>query len=95
MRGPLRRQRGARRPGAVVKHAADAAAVRVTPRTVADGLEVRIADDGSKAAKLAESARGGFGLVGLSERAEALGGRLTAGPAPEGGWLVTAVLPLA
>ncbi|WP_269854423.1 sensor histidine kinase [Streptomyces sp. RPT161] len=79
----------------VVKHAADATAVRITLRTVADGLEVRIADDGSKAAKLAESARGGgFGLVGLTERAEALGGRLSAGPAPEGGWLVTAVLPL-
>jgi signal transduction histidine kinase len=79
----------------VVKHAADATAVRVTLRAVPDGLEVRIADDGSKAAKLAEAARGGgFGLVGLTERAEALGGRLAAGPAPEGGWLVTAVLPL-
>ncbi|GAA1885315.1 hypothetical protein GCM10009753_11950 [Streptantibioticus ferralitis] len=79
----------------VVKHAADATAVRIAIRPVPDGLEVRIADDGTKAARLTESARGGgFGLVGLTERAEALGGRLAAGPAPEGGWLVAAVLPL-
>ncbi|MFD5508350.1 sensor histidine kinase [Streptomyces sp. NPDC127051] len=77
------------------KHAATATAVRVGLRTVPAGLEVRIADDGGRPARLSESARGGgYGLVGMAERAEALGGSLTAGPAPEGGWLVTAVLPL-
>ncbi|MGW5396926.1 sensor histidine kinase [Streptomyces sp. NPDC003952] len=77
------------------KHAATATAVRVGLRTVPAGLEVRIADDGGRPAKLSENARGGgYGLVGMAERAEALGGSLSAGPAPEGGWLVTALLPL-
>ncbi|WP_405494077.1 sensor histidine kinase [Streptomyces sp. NBC_00096] len=77
------------------KHAATATAVRIGLRTVPAGLEVRIADDGGRPARLSENARGGgYGLVGMAERAEALGGSLTAGPAPEGGWLVTALLPL-
>lgn len=79
----------------IAKHAATATAVRIGLRTVPAGLEVRIADDGGRPARLSESARGGgYGLVGMAERAEALGGSLTAGPAPEGGWLVTALLPL-
>ncbi|WP_405788531.1 histidine kinase [Streptomyces sp. NBC_00029] len=77
------------------KHAATATAVRVTLRTVPAGLEVRVADDGGRPAGLSENARGGgYGLAGMAERAEALGGFLTAGPTPEGGWLVTATLPL-
>ncbi|MEU5436950.1 histidine kinase [Streptomyces sp. NPDC020719] len=79
----------------VRKHAADASAVRVGLRVVGSGLEVRVADDGSRAARLPPSAGGGgFGLAGLTERVTALGGELTAGPSPEGGWLVLAVLPL-
>ena len=77
------------------KHAATATAVRIGLRTVPTGLEVRIADDGGRPARLSENARGGgYGLAGMTERAEALGGSLRAGPAPEGGWLVTALLPL-
>ncbi|MEU5428665.1 histidine kinase [Streptomyces olivoreticuli] len=76
------------------KHAADATAVRIGVRGVAAGIELRIADDGRNAATLSEKARGGgFGLVGLSERAKAMGGLLRAGPAPEGGWEVTALFP--
>ncbi|MFE1410771.1 sensor histidine kinase [Streptomyces sp. NPDC058746] len=77
------------------KHAATATAVRVGLRTTPTGLEVRITDDGGHPAKLSENARGGgYGLAGMTERAEALGGTLTAGPTPEGGWGVTALLPL-
>jgi signal transduction histidine kinase len=36
---------------------------------------------------------GGFGLTGLAERVRALGGDLAAGPAPTGGFTVTARLP--
>jgi signal transduction histidine kinase len=36
----------------------------------------------------------GHGLLGMRERAAMLGGELTAGPTPEGGYAVTAVLPL-
>jgi signal transduction histidine kinase len=36
----------------------------------------------------------GHGLTGMRERAELLGGSLSAGPAPGGGFVVSAVLPL-
>ncbi|MFI6641771.1 sensor histidine kinase [Streptomyces sp. NPDC050504] len=39
--------------------------------------------------------RGGTGLIGLTERVEALGGTLEAGPDGADGWRITAVLPLA
>ncbi|MGH3876563.1 MAG: sensor histidine kinase [Actinophytocola sp.] len=35
----------------------------------------------------------GQGLIGLDERVRLVGGRLDAGPWPDGGWTVTAVLP--
>ncbi|MFI0713314.1 sensor histidine kinase [Streptomyces inhibens] len=37
---------------------------------------------------------GGFGLIGLRERIEAVGGTLTAGTAPDGGWQVTGTFPV-
>ncbi|GAU68337.1 two-component histidine kinase [Streptomyces sp. NBRC 110611] len=78
------------------KHAADATAVRVGLRAVPGGVELRVANDGGAPARLSEQAAagGGFGLAGLTERAAAMGGRLRAGPAAEGGWELTAVLPL-
>ncbi|NVI92887.1 sensor histidine kinase [Actinomadura sp. BRA 177] len=42
----------------------------------------------------APDAGGGHGLVGMRERATMLGGRFSAGPAAEGGFLVEAELPL-
>jgi signal transduction histidine kinase len=52
---------------------------------------VRVHDDGlGSAAPLHDT----YGLVGMRERAEALGGSLYAGPAPSGGWLVHAVFPV-
>ncbi|MFI8928455.1 sensor histidine kinase [Streptomyces sp. NPDC053474] len=77
----------------VRKHAAGAGAVRVTVRSAEGGLEVRVVDDGALPAPAGPGDRGGFGLVGLGERVRALGGRLTAGPRPDGGWEVRAVLP--
>ncbi|OIJ85704.1 hypothetical protein BIV24_28165 [Streptomyces colonosanans] len=40
------------------------------------------------------STTGGYGLVGLSERVGGLSGRLDHGPSPDGGWRLTARLPL-
>lgn len=40
----------------------------------------------------ARTADHGFGLIGMRERAELLGGRLNAGPTADGGWRVEAVL---
>ncbi|MGW1891924.1 sensor histidine kinase [Streptomyces sp. NPDC002004] len=78
----------------VRKHAAEATAVRIGLRTVPGGLEIRVTDDGSApASDGADAGDGGFGLAGLTERATALGGHLTAGRPAEGGWEVRAVLP--
>ncbi|MFI0816361.1 sensor histidine kinase [Streptomyces sp. NPDC021098] len=86
----------------VRKHAAGAARaeVRVTLRPgTPEELEVSVSDDGRCAAPAARAEPGGpwngggYGLVGLTERIERAGGRLTAGPGG-GGWHVLAVLPL-
>ena len=45
------------------------------------------------AAPVGEPERASYGLVGMRERAAALGGELTAGPTADG-WLVTCTLPL-
>ncbi|MEV5985264.1 histidine kinase [Streptomyces sp. NPDC052051] len=47
----------------------------------------------SRASALPTGGRGGFGLLGLQERVEALDGTLHAGPLPGGGWQVRATLP--
>jgi signal transduction histidine kinase len=58
------------------------------------GLELTIDDDGPRA-EGAGSLGSGRGIDGMRERATALGGTLTAGPRPGGGWRVRAVLPRA
>jgi signal transduction histidine kinase len=60
-----------------------------------DGGEVRISvtDDGAPVA--ATGAGQGFGLVGIAERVDALGGRFRAGPVASGGWELVARLPVA
>jgi len=54
-----------------------------------DELTVEVVDDGVGGAPAA-----GNGITGMRERAEALGGVLDAGPAPDGGFRVLARLPL-
>ena len=73
-----------------LKHAGcDEASVLV--RYGRDEVEVAIADDGSGAANGRGSRRG---LAGIGERVSIFGGRFEAGPRPEGGWAVRAVLPV-
>nr|QZD55558.1 hypothetical protein K3N28_23115 [Glycomyces sp. TRM65418] len=78
----------------VRKHARGANRVRVVvAATGGQGMEVSVRDDGHAArGRLAESGSG-LGLLGLSERIEAVGGRLRAQPRPEGGWETAAWLP--
>jgi signal transduction histidine kinase len=64
---------------------------RVDVHLTSAGAHVRLVvrDDGE-----ARSERGqGYGLVGMKERAQHLGGSLEAGPSPSGGWVVEALLP--
>ncbi|MBD0842224.1 MULTISPECIES: sensor histidine kinase [unclassified Streptomyces] len=76
----------------VSKHAtARTAHVRFT---YADSrLIVTVSNEGPAAAPEAPRT-GGFGLVGMRERAQSIGGELCAGPRPEGGFEVTTALPL-
>jgi signal transduction histidine kinase len=76
----------------VMRHAA-ASRAHVTLRVEADTLHIDVTDDGKGAAFGAPSA-GGHGLRGMTERAAALGGEVSAGPAGRGGWYVHARLPL-
>ena len=73
----------------VMRHAA-ASRARVNLRVELDTLHVEVTDDGNAAAATAS----GHGLRGMRERAAALGGDVTAGPAERGGWQVHARLPL-
>ena len=76
----------------VARHAAGARRVDVTLRRDGDLYRVSVQDDGHGAAETA-SETGGRGLLGMRERAELLGGHLSAGPAAEGGFVVTAEVP--
>jgi signal transduction histidine kinase len=55
-------------------------------------LTVTISDDGQGEQRFTEGA--GHGIIGMRERAQALGGTLDAGPRPGGGFEVRAWLPL-
>ncbi|MFE3855931.1 sensor histidine kinase [Streptomyces griseorubiginosus] len=90
----------------VTKHAGTGSA-RVRLVWNRDRLTVTVADDGGTAGKSTASTaptapRGataadrppGYGLIGMRERALAVGGRLSAGRRPEGGFLVSTELPL-
>jgi signal transduction histidine kinase len=75
-----------------VRHARHA--TRVVVHVADEGEQVRLTvrDDGDVSA--AGHTPAGYGIVGMAERASLLGGTLQAGPDPDGGWTVDAVLPL-
>ncbi len=73
------------------RHARDASRVEVRVAATTDAVRLEVADDGRPGRDGREP---GYGLVGMAERVELLGGTFVAGPAPGGGWAVTAVLPV-
>jgi signal transduction histidine kinase len=77
----------------VLRHAG-AAAVSVTLRYTAAEVEVDVVDDGSGGHGAAAVTRPGHGLIGMRERAAGVGGTVTAGRQPSGGFAVRARLPL-
>jgi signal transduction histidine kinase len=76
----------------VMRHAA-ASRAQVALRVETDALHIDVTDDGTSAPAAAQPVAG-HGLRGMAERAAALGGEVTAGPAERGGWHVHARIPL-
>jgi signal transduction histidine kinase len=76
----------------VLRHAGPAASARVLLAYGDADLLIEVTDDGD--GRSGEGG-GGNGLVGMRERAETVGGTFTAGPAPGGGFAVSARLPRA
>ncbi|OUD00270.1 sensor histidine kinase [Streptomyces swartbergensis] len=74
-----------------VRHAGPEPAVRVDLVEREGALHLSVSDDGTGPAP---GGTPGFGLVGMRERARSVGGTLDAGPRADGGFEVTAVLPL-
>ncbi|MFG2865415.1 sensor histidine kinase [Streptomyces sioyaensis] len=78
----------------IVRHSGSRTA-RVLLRYLPGVLEIRVDDDGPATSGAGEPSGGGNGLVGMRERAAALGGTVEAGPRPDGGFRVRARIPLA
>nr|WP_232328055.1 histidine kinase [Kibdelosporangium sp. MJ126-NF4] len=78
----------------VGKHALGATVVSVEVVTSSSEIHVRVADNGTGRRQDPVGGSGGYGLVGMRERVELLGGRFSAGPAYPVGWQVDAWLPV-
>lgn len=76
----------------VRKHAGDVTGVRVSLCWNDDGVDVHVVDDG-RGAFGNDTATGGLGVIGMRERVEAQGGRVTVGPTGNG-YAVHAYLPV-
>lgn len=74
----------------VVRHAVGATRVTVRMDNTGDALNLTVTDDGMPV----PGGAGGSGIRGMTERARALGGSVTAGPVASGGFEVRAQLPL-
>ncbi|MFG1780521.1 sensor histidine kinase [Micromonospora sp. NPDC049048] len=77
----------------VARHAPRAHGVTVTVDQNPSGVTVEVTDDAPQGPARAAH-RSGYGLIGMRERVETLGGTLHAGPRPDAGWSVLATLPL-
>jgi signal transduction histidine kinase len=73
------------------RHARNATRVTVAVTGDADQVRLTVDDDGSP--RTTSRAPGGYGLVGMRERAALLGGTFHAGPTAGRGWRVEANLP--
>ena len=74
-----------------IKHAR-AQRAEVLVRYEAGHVELTVSDDGRGGG---DGDGGGHGLVGMRERVTVYGGKLEAGPSPEGGFRLRARLPIA
>lgn len=77
----------------VARHTGSATRVEVRLEREGGDYLVEVRDDGTGSADRPAPDSGGRGVLGMRERAELLGGRLTAGPAPGGGFAVSGRIP--
>jgi signal transduction histidine kinase len=77
----------------VHKHANSPTEVAVELTSTAETLRLRVKDDGKGGRVVPVGGSGGYGLVGMRERVQLLGGLFSAGEVG-GGWQVLAELPL-
>ena len=80
----------------VLRHAGPGAAATVCLRYQPEALTITVTDDGPGVnGGVAPPGEQGHGIRGMRERAASVGGGLTAGPLPGGGFQVQATLPTA
>jgi signal transduction histidine kinase len=75
-----------------ITHARDATTLAIEVTWAPQRLQISIEDDG-RLGVASSHLSGGFGLVGMRERAALYGGSATAGPRDGGGWTVSATIP--
>ena len=78
----------------VRKYAGSPEHVRIREQWSSRQLRIRIDDDGRGSASESDGHRPGYGLLGMRERVESVGGTLSSGPRANGGFSVDAVVPL-
>jgi signal transduction histidine kinase len=81
----------------VVRHAGTGAVCAVSLTYTDADLIIRVIDDGGLPGLAPPGVTGGgtgHGIIGMSERVHLCGGTFAVGPRPEGGFQVTAALPL-
>uniref|UniRef100_UPI0027E19597 sensor histidine kinase n=1 Tax=Actinotalea sp. C106 TaxID=2908644 RepID=UPI0027E19597 len=76
----------------ILKHAGPSPSATVMLQWKPEALVLQVSDDGRGAA--AETDGVGQGVLGMRERAAMLGGTLTVGPRPGGGYRVRAEIPI-
>jgi signal transduction histidine kinase len=77
----------------ISRHAPHAHSVTVSVARDREAVTVEVVDDAPPVPARYHH-RGGYGLLGMRERVEAIGGTLSAGPRPGPGWSVLATLPV-
>lgn len=77
----------------VAKHGGVGASAVVGLRWGSETLVVEVSNQRATQDQEVEHEASGYGLVGLTERVKLVGGQLDAGPGPENGWRLRAILP--
>lgn len=77
----------------IARHAPHARSVTVNIAHDPQAITVEVVDDAVPVPSRYHH-RGGYGLIGMRERVETMGGTLRAGPRPGAGWSVLATLPV-